>query len=104
MAELYLVETSLATLEQARTLARQMVVEQVVACCHIIPCESIYRWDGAVHEEQEVMLRCTTADHAATIAYLVRRHPYQEPAIIAYPIMESTPGYIDWVKRMSHAS
>jgi periplasmic divalent cation tolerance protein len=92
--------TTVANAEQARALVRGLVDERIVACGTIVPgATSIYRWQGALTEESEVVVLLKTEQskwHALEGA--VRdRHPYQTPELIAFPVEHGLAAYLDWV-------
>lgn len=87
--------------ETAERLARAMVEEQLAACVNVLPgLVSVYRWQGRTEQEGEVLLLIKTS--AARIAELKDRlsglHPYDVPEIIAVPITDGLPAYLDWVR------
>ena len=98
--EALLILTTLPDQDAARQLARQLVEARLAACVNILsPCASVYRWDAAVREEAEIpLLIKTTADrYAAVETFLQEHHPYELPEIVALPIVQGLPGYLDWV-------
>jgi len=60
---------------------------------------SVYRWEGEVHRDPEVLLIVKTdRQHLdSLIATLQNRHPYDCPEIIAMPIVGGSAGYLDWL-------
>lgn len=51
-------------------IATTLVEEQLAACVNRVPCQSVYRWEGEIHEDDEIILLVkTTADElqAATV-------------------------------------
>jgi periplasmic divalent cation tolerance protein len=88
-------------LELARQIAGELVERRLVACVNIVPgIESIYRWQGAVQRDREVLLIIKTSRHRfAEIEMLVKRlHTYQLPEIIAVPIDHGSQEYLDWIQ------
>lgn len=100
MTELLLVMTSLPDMEVAKALAMRLIDANLAACVQLQSgVQSIYRWEGRICEEQEVVLVAkTTAGQWTTISdYIKQNHPYDLPEIIAHPITHSDPDYARWV-------
>lgn len=86
--------------EPAETLATELVQRGLAACVNILaPCRSIYRWQGAVEQADEVplLIKTTRARYAELEAAIRALHPYEVPEIIALPISGGLPAYLDWV-------
>ncbi|MDH4149738.1 MAG: divalent-cation tolerance protein CutA [Betaproteobacteria bacterium] len=84
----------------ARKLARLLTESRLAACVNVLsPCQSVYRWRGAVEESTEIpMLIKTTAGRYAELESVVRaNHPYELPEIIAVPLARGLSGYLEWV-------
>jgi periplasmic divalent cation tolerance protein len=86
--------------EQAAALARSLVEEGLAACGNVLPgVRSIYRWQGAVCDEPEVLLVLKTerAAFEALRARVVALHPYECPEVIALPIEAGHAPYLAWI-------
>lgn len=84
----------------ARDIARACLEARAIACANILPgVESLFRWDGKVAVETEVLLRMKTqSGHFDTVCGLIaRNHPYELPAIVAVPVLRAGPGVARWV-------
>ena len=84
----------------AATLAAELVQRHAAACVNILaPCRSVYRWQGAVESGTEVpVLIKTTAERYALVEKIVlETHPYEVPEIIAVPLTNGLPAYLQWV-------
>ena len=95
-----LATTTTATTEDARKIAAALVEERLAACVQIIePITSVYRWQGAVEEEKEILLLIKSSkDLVPRIAELLDRiHPYEVPELIAVPIIEGSSAYLSWL-------
>ena len=90
-----------ADADEARRIATVAIGERLAACANIFaPCRSIYRWQGAVEEADEVpALFKARADKAdALVARIAELHSYEVPAITIWPIDRALGAYADWVK------
>jgi periplasmic divalent cation tolerance protein len=88
--------------ETARKISRAVVEQRAAACANLLPAvESIYRWEGAVQADQEVLIlfktRLSLVDDQL-IPLIKENHPYQVPEIIALPITEGSGDYLDWIR------
>lgn len=97
--KMLLVLTTLPDRASAQALAAALVDERLAACVNILsPCQSVYRWQGAVNADDEVPLLIKTCEarYAALEAAIVAQHPYQTPEIIALPVALGLPAYLAW--------
>jgi len=86
--------------EQAAEVARVLVDEQLAACVNLVPAiRSIYRWQGAVHDDAEALaiIKTTPARYPALAARLAALHPYEVPEILALPLADGHPPYLAWL-------
>ena len=100
MTALRIVFSTIDTEERAKTLARQLVQENLAACVTIVSSvTSIYKWRKALEESTEWLLVIKTSE--ACLSGLMSRvkelHPYEVPEIIAFPIEAAHAAYLDWV-------
>ncbi|MEI9479002.1 MAG: divalent-cation tolerance protein CutA [Deltaproteobacteria bacterium] len=87
--------------EEALKIARTLVEENLAACANMVsPLRSIYRWDGKIWDEKEWLLIIKTQQ--STFEDLAKRvkalHSYSVPEIIALPIVEGSPAYLNWIE------
>ena len=95
-----LVFTNLPDRASAERLADLLLEQRLAACVNILaPCRSVYRWKGVVqHDEEHPMLIKTSAERYGALERALRQgHPYELPEIIAVPIEQGLPAYLDWV-------
>lgn len=87
----------------AKKIASVLVEEKLAACCTIygVGMRSVYRWEGAVHDDSEVSLhaKSTRSAFPSVVARVKQIHPYKVPEIIAIPIVLGSPEYTDWVSQ-----
>ncbi len=89
--------------ECAETLANTLVDEHLAACVNLLPnILSIYHWKGQRETTEEVLLLIKT--HSGVYPILERRlrqlHPYELPEIIAVPVENGLPAYLDWISEL----
>ncbi len=91
---------SAPTAEVAENIARRLVEKRLAACVQIVgPIRSIYRWQGKIEEEPEVLLLLKSRrDLLPSIAGLLDElHPYDVPELIATPIVGGSSAYLGWL-------
>ena len=89
------------SVEVAAVLARTLVSERLAACGNIVPAvRSVYRWQGEVQDEQEVLLLLKTVQRVvpALTERVAALHPYELPEVIALPVAGGLDAYIGWIE------
>jgi periplasmic divalent cation tolerance protein len=96
-----LVVTNLPNRESAEKLAALLIERRLAACVNILaPCSSVYRWQGEIqHDEEHPLLIKTAKDRYAELEAAIRaNHPYELPEVIAVPVIQGLPAYLQWVE------
>ena len=86
--------------DKAAEVARTLVEERLVACVNVVPgVRSIYRWQGKLCDDSEVLavIKTTSERADALVARLGQLHPYEVPEVLALPVSAGSAKYIDWV-------
>ncbi len=87
-------------LEIARKIAELVVEQRLAACANILPAvESVYRWDGKVVTDHEVVLflKTTFERFDELKSAICALHPYEVPCIVALPLVDGYAPYLNWV-------
>ena len=95
-----MVLTTLDERTAAMGMARSLVDEGLAACVHLLPAgTSVYVWEGEVAEDTEYTLLIKTRQdlYPDLEAAILERHPYEVPEILALPVQDGLPDYLDWV-------
>jgi len=90
--------------EEAAALSHVLVEARLAACVNIVKgIRSIYRWQGKIEDEGEVlMIAKTRRDLFVPLMTKVKRmHSYTVPEVIAFPIIESSTDYLDWLDEVT---
>jgi periplasmic divalent cation tolerance protein len=104
MTDCVQVLTTAASEEEARGIAEVLVERRLAACVQVVgPVVSRYRWQGKIEEEREwqCLVKTTRAAYEAVEAAIREVHSYDEPEIIATPIVAGSAGYLAWVEKNS---
>ena len=89
-----------ASREEADQLAEMLVNKRLAACVQILPeMESVYRWEGEVERQPEVLLIAKTLNSKfADLEIAVRAlHSYEIPEIVAVPLTSGSAPYLKWL-------
>ena len=100
MTEAIVVLLTAANGEEAARLADMLVGAQLAACVQIMPeMESIYRWQGKIERQSEVLLIAKTiSSKFADLEREVRAlHSYETPEIVALEITAGSAPYLEWL-------
>jgi periplasmic divalent cation tolerance protein len=95
------VYTTTETQEQAESIAHALVERRLAACVQVQgPIRSTYRWQEKVEHAQEWLCVVKTRRHAyeRVEAAIRSLHSYDEPEIVAVPIVAGSAGYLAWLQ------
>lgn len=100
MSEVIVVLTNLPDQATADALAARLVEGRLAACVNVlVACRSTYRWQGRIEHGMEVpmLIKTTRAHYAAVEQAILDQHGFGVPEIIALPVTQGLPAYLDWV-------
>jgi periplasmic divalent cation tolerance protein len=95
------VTTTLPDQGAAERLADRLIQDRLAACAQVVgPISSTYRWKEEVERASEwyCYLKTTLARLPALQARIRELHPYDVPEIIAVPILQGDPAYLEWIQ------
>ena len=87
--------------EVAGKIATELVELRLAACANILPkIKSIYRWQGKIETGEEILavFKLDEARYPDFENKIRSMHPYEVPEIIAFPLTQGLPAYLDWVR------
>jgi periplasmic divalent cation tolerance protein len=94
-------------LDTAEEMANILIADNLAACVNIIPgITSVYRWEDRIEQSDELLLlvKSGATAYKALQAKIVDLHPYELPEIIAVPIQDGLPAYLNWLKQSLETS
>jgi periplasmic divalent cation tolerance protein len=90
--------------EEAVKIGRTLVEERLAGCANIVSgVRSIYRWKGAIEDDQEVLMILKT--RRELFEPLKRRvkelHSYTVPEVIGLPLAVGLDDYLKWLEEVT---
>ena len=86
--------------QEAERIAQHLLEERLIACANIIgPVSSLFHWSGKIEKAEEYLtLMKSRNDLFEKLSEAVKAlHSYEVPEILAFPIVEGSKGYLDWL-------
>lgn len=100
-SKLLVVVTTLPGEEAAKALAHILIEKNLAACVQLMKgVQSIYRWEGRLCEEQEILLSAKTlaSKWSEILSIIQENHPYDLPEILAFSPEQYSQQYGDWIQ------
>jgi periplasmic divalent cation tolerance protein len=94
------VATTTGSADEARRIADALIEARLAACVQVLgPIASTYRWQGEVERETEwqCLVKTEARLYDEVEAAIRAAHTYDEPEILAFPILAGSPGYLAWI-------
>jgi len=95
------VQTTTDSRAEAVELAREAVEARLAACAQVSgPVASTYWWEGRLERAEELLLtfKLPASGYQALADFIARSHSYDEPEIIATPIVAGSEGFLSWIE------
>ena len=93
--------------DTAEEIANILIADNLAACVNIIPgITSVYRWENRIEQAEELILFIKTGGttYTAMQEKITDLHPYELPEIIAVPIQDGLPAYLNWLTQSLETS
>ena len=98
------VQTTTDSRAEAVELGRGAVEARLAACAQVAgPMVSSYWWEGDLERAEEwmLLLKLPAARFAELADFLTQRHSYDEPEIVATPIVAGSAAYLSWIEEVT---
>jgi periplasmic divalent cation tolerance protein len=92
--------TTVASDAEAVSFVRTLVDRRLIACGTLVPgARSIYRWQGKIADESEVLLLLKTRSaRVAPLREAFRElHPYKVPEFLVLSVDSGLEKYLEWI-------
>jgi periplasmic divalent cation tolerance protein len=100
MREAILVLTTCASLMEGESIAKHLLEQKLVACANLgNHMHSYFVWHGQAQEATEypLLLKTLRERFGEVEAEIRKLHSYENPEIIAVPIVAASAAYLDWI-------
>jgi periplasmic divalent cation tolerance protein len=100
MADYIQVLTTVGSEQEAERIGTELLEKRLAACVQTLgPITSRYRWQGKLETEREWQCLAKTEErlYEEVEATIRAVHSYEEPEIVATPIVAGSSGYLDWL-------
>ena len=87
---------------ECKKIARHLLDRRLIACANLFPLvQSLYHWQGKIADEKECLMILKSArEHFVSLRTEVEKlHSYSVPEVIALPIIDGAPNYLDWLSK-----
>jgi periplasmic divalent cation tolerance protein len=94
------VQTTTDSRVEAIELGRSAVRARLAACAQVAgPVASTYWWEGGIEQAEEwlVLLKLPASRFTELVAFITEHHSYDEPEVVAIPIVAGAPSYLTWI-------
>lgn len=100
MTDFIEIRAATALRHDAEKIADALVSQRLAASAQVSgPIASVYWWKGELtHAEEWVVTAKTRFDCYPMVEQAIKQlHPYEEPGIIAFPILAGSASYLAWI-------
>ncbi len=98
--EYIVVLTTTGSEEEAEKVSEELIEQNLGACVQVYgPIKSTYPWKGQIESSEEWMCFIkTSSDKFSAVEEKIKEiHSYENPEIIALPIINGSQEYLEWV-------
>jgi periplasmic divalent cation tolerance protein len=102
MSDYLQVLTTAGSEAEAERISAVLLERRLAACVQVIgPISSRYRWQDGIEQAREWMCvaKTSAARYGELEAAIRELHSYDEPEVVATPIVAGSKGYLDWIAR-----
>ena len=88
------------SIRECKKIARKLLEKRLIACANLVPAiQSLYHWQGKIADEKEclMLLKSSRELFPALRGEVEKLHSYSVPEVIALPIIDGNPNYLNWI-------
>jgi len=93
--------------QEAEKVGQALIEARLAACVNVIDSmQSMFFWQGSVQKENEAVLIAKTK--VGLVSELTRKvqsvHSYDCPCVIAVPVIDGNPEFLQWIQEETNLS
>ena len=94
-----IIYSTFSSQKEAKRLGELLVKNRMAACVNIFPIDSIYRWKNKIAKDKEwsVFIKTKKKNFRKIEQFILKKHSYTTPCIIAIPVQRVTSKYRKWL-------
>ncbi len=107
MEKVLLVYMTAGGRKEAEAIGEALVMERLAACVNVFDgMTSLYWWEGRVQKDQETVLIAKTREglFPALKEKVLSLHSYECPCVVAWPVPDGHPPFLDWIAEQTGAA
>ena len=86
---------------EAEQVSQSLLKDKIIACANLVsPITSFFNWGGKIDKAEECLI--IMKSRADLFDQIVRQvnsiHSYEVPEILAFPIVEGSKSYLEWME------
>jgi len=105
--EFVIVFVTTSDVAEANRISHALVEQRKAACVSIVPTvSSLYWWQGKMEKSMESLLIVKTLSRLLdeVIALVKGMHSYENPEVLALPVVGGSLEYLDWLDKETQTS
>ncbi len=98
--EFRIVMSTAGSEDEGAQIAKSLLERKLCACVNLIPkVRSLYRWEGAIQDDAEVLLimKTTKEKLGRLCEHLTEQHSYDVPEVISIALDQGSAPYLEWL-------
>jgi len=87
--------------QEAVSIVRKLLEERLIACANILDSvHSLFWWKGKIEQDEEVLVLMKSQQtlFKKLSERIKEHHSYNLPEILALPVVDGSPFYLEWMK------
>ena len=87
--------------DEAKSISSHLLEKRLIACANMFPVKSMYRWEGKIEREVEmvIIMKTQKGHKEKVLEEILEMHSYDVPCVEFFEIKDGNPEYLDWIEK-----